>query len=69
MSSDILRGLVKAGIFGAVVGLIGCHQGISTTAGARGVGKATTDSVVFALITIFVSNYFLSALLFPGAGK
>lgn len=67
--ADILRGLVKAGIFGAVVGLIGCHQGLSTTAGARGVGKATTDSVVLSLITIFVGNYFLSALLFPGAGK
>ncbi|MNY07136.1 putative phospholipid ABC transporter permease protein MlaE [compost metagenome] len=67
--ADILRGLVKAGFFGMVVGLIGSHQGLSTTAGARGVGKATTDSVVLSLITIFVSNYFLSALLFPGAGK
>lgn len=67
VAGDVLRGLFKAGIFGLVVGIIGCQQGLTTTAGARGVGKATTDSVVFSLITIFVLNYFLSALLFPGA--
>jgi phospholipid/cholesterol/gamma-HCH transport system permease protein len=63
---DVLRGLVKAAVFGGIVGVIGCQQGITTSNGAKGVGKSTTDSVVFALITIFVSNYFLSLLLFPG---
>lgn len=63
---DVLRGLFKAGLFGALIGLIGCHQGLATESGARGVGKATTDAVVFALLTIFIANYFLSAMLFPG---
>lgn len=65
--ADILRGLFKAGVFGACVGVIGCHQGLGTTSGARGVGKATTDAVVYSLLTIFVSNYFLSSILFPGS--
>ena len=63
---DVLRGLLKAAIFGGLIGLIGCYQGMSTESGARGVGKATTDAVVISLITIFISNYFLSAWLFPG---
>lgn len=66
VAGDFLRGLFKAGVFGLVVGIIGCQQGLTTTSGARGVGKSTTDSVVFSLISIFVLNYFLSALLFPG---
>lgn len=63
---DILRGLFKAVIFGAIVGVIGCHRGMHAPNGARGVGQATTDAVVVSLIAIFVSNYFLSTVLFPG---
>lgn len=64
--ADILKGLIKAALFGVIISVIGCYQGLNTSNGARGVGKATTDSVVFSLITIFISNYFLSAMLFPG---
>lgn len=63
---DVLKGLLKAGLFGAVVAIVGCAKGISTRGGAQGVGAATTSSVVTSLITIFVSNYFLSTFLFPG---
>lgn len=66
---DILKGMLKAMIFGAVVGIIGCYQGMNTSNGAQGVGKATTDAVVYSLITIFVTNYFLSSWLFPGSGQ
>jgi phospholipid/cholesterol/gamma-HCH transport system permease protein len=66
---DVLKGLVKAMIFGAVVGVIGCYQGLNTSNGAQGVGKATTDAVVYSLLTIFVTNYFLSSWLFPGGGQ
>ncbi len=65
---DITKGLIKAMIFGAVVGVIGCHQGLNTSNGAQGVGKATTNAVVYSLLTIFALNYFLSAWLFPGGG-
>lgn len=63
---DVLKGLLKAAIFGWVVAIVGCWKGMSTRGGAQGVGAATTNSVVVSLITIFVSNYFLSTLLFPG---
>jgi phospholipid/cholesterol/gamma-HCH transport system permease protein len=46
--------------------VIGCHQGLNTKKGAQGVGAATTNSVVFSMVAIFVLNYFLSMVLFPG---
>jgi len=66
---DVLKGLLKAAWFGLVVGVIGSQRGLSATAGARGVGRATTEAVVYSLITIFVTNYLLSAWLFPGGAR
>ncbi len=61
--TDIWYGLVKALVFGAVVGLIGCYTGFTTEGGAEGVGKATTGAVVISCMLILILDYFLSALL------
>ncbi len=60
---DIWYGLIKALVFGAVVGLIGCYKGFHTEGGAEGVGKATTGAVVVSCMLILILDYFLSALL------
>lgn len=62
--NDIMGGLVKAMFFGGIIAIIGCHKGLTTGEGAEGVGKATTASVVSSIILIFISNYFLSLLLY-----
>lgn len=64
---DVLKGLLKAALFGLIVAIVGCQKGMNTRGGAEGVGAATTTAVVVSLIAIFVSNYFLSSILFPGA--
>jgi phospholipid/cholesterol/gamma-HCH transport system permease protein len=61
--TDIWYGLIKALVFGAVVGLIGCYKGFHTEGGAEGVGKATTGAVVVSCMLILILDYFLSALL------
>jgi phospholipid/cholesterol/gamma-HCH transport system permease protein len=61
--TDILYGLIKALVFGAVIGLIGCYKGFHTEGGAEGVGKATTGAVVVSCMLILILDYFLSALL------
>ncbi len=61
--TDIWYGLIKALVFGAVVGLIGCYKGFNTEGGAEGVGKATTGAVVVSCMLILILDYFLSALL------
>lgn len=61
---DVLKALVKAAFFGMLVSTIACFHGVRTGQGAQGVGEATTKSVVYSLIAIFISNYFLSFILF-----
>jgi phospholipid/cholesterol/gamma-HCH transport system permease protein len=62
--NDVTGGLVKAMVFGAIIATIGCYKGLNTAPGAEGVGRATTESVVWSIIAIFISNYFLSLLLY-----
>lgn len=64
---DIIYGLIKAAVFGAIITLVGCHQGFYTEGGAAGVGKATTSSVVLSMVFIFAANYFLSMIMFSGS--
>lgn len=61
---DVVSGLVKAGVFGFIIALMGCYHGFHSKGGAQGVGKATTDAVVSASILILVANYFVTELFF-----
>jgi phospholipid/cholesterol/gamma-HCH transport system permease protein len=66
---DICSALIKAFCFGVLIAVIGCSWGLTTTGGAKGVGQSTTTAVVTALLIIFVSNFFLSWLMFQGTGS
>jgi len=61
---DIFNGLIKSAVFGLILSLIGCYKGFYTTGGAAGVGKATTQAVVYASVSILISDYFLTAVMF-----
>ncbi len=61
---DFIGGILKSVIFGLVIAGVGTFKGLHTENGAVGVGKATTQAVVTATITIFVLNYFLSLVLY-----
>ncbi|MGF1673767.1 MAG: MlaE family lipid ABC transporter permease subunit [Rivularia sp. (in: cyanobacteria)] len=65
---DILSTMIKALCFGLLVAVIGCNWGLTTTGGAKGVGQSTTTAVVTALLIIFISNFFLSWIMFQGTG-
>ncbi len=49
-------GLLHALVFGVVVSLSGCYQGMRCGRSAEGVGRATTASVVNAIVGIIVST-------------
>jgi len=51
-TSDVVVGIIKAFIFGGIVAIIGCYKGMSCGEGAEGVGRATTEAVVYSSITI-----------------
>ena len=61
---DVVSGLVKAGVFGFLIALMGCYHGFHSKGGAQGVGRATTDAVVSSSILILVSDYFITELFF-----
>ncbi len=61
---DISMGLIKTVVFGIIIALVGCQQGLSTTGGAAGVGRSTMNSVVISIILIYISNFFLADLMF-----
>ena len=65
-TNDVTAGLVKAGVFGFVVALMGCYFGYNSKGGAQGVGAATTYAVVSASILILLLDYVLTAILFVG---
>jgi phospholipid/cholesterol/gamma-HCH transport system permease protein len=60
---DLLNGLIKALVFGFLIGLIACQQGLRTRGGATGVGRATTSSVMLCVVVIFVADFFLAQIL------
>ena len=66
---DVVSGPIKGVVFGALIAIIGCSWGLTTSGGAKGVGESTTASVVTALLAIFVADFFLSWLMFQGLGQ
>jgi phospholipid/cholesterol/gamma-HCH transport system permease protein len=60
---DVVVGLIKSFIFGGIIAIIGCYKGMTCGEGAEGVGRATTEAVVYSSITILISNFFLTLTL------
>ena len=65
---DLVHGLIKATIFGAVVALVTCWRGYAATGGSKGVGEGTTRAVVMSSIAILlVDSAFV--LVTVGSGR
>ncbi len=60
---DIAFGMIKGFVFGILICLVACHQGLVAKDGAVGVGRATTRSVVIASLALLVCNFFLTIVL------
>ena len=61
---DFVGGVLKTPVFGAIIALVACQQGLRTRNGAVGVGQATTQTVVISMVLVYVANYFLAAVLY-----
>lgn len=60
---DFGHGVAKTVIFGLIISIIACYEGLNTEGGTEGVGKATTRTVVLASVLIFVADFFMTKLL------
>ncbi len=61
--SDVIVGIIKAFVFGGMIAIIGCYKGLNCSEGAEGVGRATTEAVVYSSIMVLISNFFLTLTL------
>jgi phospholipid/cholesterol/gamma-HCH transport system permease protein len=61
--SMVFEGLIKATVFGYLIGLIGTYHGFNVTGGAEGVGRGTNMAVVWGMITVLVVDFFLTSFL------
>jgi phospholipid/cholesterol/gamma-HCH transport system permease protein len=59
---DFIAGMAKTPFFGAIIALVGCHFGLTTTGGTAGVGYSTTRTVVTISIAILIADFFLTKL-------
>src|SRR5260221_981548 len=68
---DIKMALTKGFCFAVIIAFVSCHQGLKTTEGAVGVGRAPTEAVVICSLAILIVNFFLTMALnivFPYGG-
>jgi phospholipid/cholesterol/gamma-HCH transport system permease protein len=57
---DVGVGFVKAPVFGMIIALVGCYEGLKVTGSAESVGQQTTRSVVEAIFMILVLDAFFA---------
>ncbi len=62
--ADFVKGIIKTVIFGIIIALVGCHQGLATRGGATEVGRATTNAVVLSIVLIYIANFVLTYFMF-----
>jgi len=61
---DLFTGLLKAAVFGLVIGTVSCHEGFETKLGAVGVGRATQRSVIISFLLILMFGYMITRLFY-----
>jgi phospholipid/cholesterol/gamma-HCH transport system permease protein len=61
---DIVTGLLKTVVFGMIIAIVGCREGLAVRGGADGVGRATTMSVVRAFIFIIMADCFFTFVFY-----
>jgi phospholipid/cholesterol/gamma-HCH transport system permease protein len=59
---DVLSGLGKTAVFALLISFIACYKGLTASGGADGVGRATTETVVAASLSILISDFFLTKM-------
>lgn len=67
--ADIFQGLVKPVVFGFIIATIGCFYGMKTRGGTQGVGRSTTQAVVWSSMLIIVADFVISRFMIGIFGR
>lgn len=63
-TKEIYVGVLKAVVFGVIIATVSCYQGLATTNGAIGVGRATRRAVVISFLTVLITGYIITRLFY-----
>lgn len=63
-NKDLFVGLFKAVVFGIIIATVACYQGLNTTEGAVGVGRATRQTVITSFLLILIVGYMITRLFY-----
>ena len=66
--TDVMISMIKGLVFGMLIVILSCHQGLNVEQGAVGVGRGTTRAMVYSSLAILIVNFFLTmglSLVFP----
>lgn len=61
---DFLTGVAKSLVFGLLIGVIACLNGLRVTGGAAGVGAATTRTVVESVVAVVIADLVFTAMFY-----
>lgn len=61
---DFATGVGKASVFGLLIGVIACANGLKVSGGAAGVGRATTSTVVECVVSIIIADMIFTAIFY-----
>ena len=61
---DFLTGLAKACVFGVILSALACYHGLAVTGGAAGVGRATTATVVQAVVAVIIADLVFTGIFY-----
>lgn len=57
---NLFIGIIKPVIFSVIIAAIACYKGFASEGGTKGVGRATTESVMYSSITILIVNFLVA---------
>jgi phospholipid/cholesterol/gamma-HCH transport system permease protein len=61
---DFVTGVAKGSVFGLLIAVIACGNGLKVTGGAAGVGRATTNTVVESVVAIIIADMIFTAIFY-----
>lgn len=63
---DVIKGLIKATVFGIAITWIAVYQGMDSVPTSEGIGRATTQTVVLSSLSILGLDFVLTAIMLGG---
>ena len=61
--ANLLESIIKGFTFAIIIAIVGCYRGVEADKDAKGVGKATTSSVVTSVVFVILADFFITLTL------